>query len=234
MSMAFVNLTRGIKKQKKLMGQQLDAEQQALSEAKGEYEKGWAPYKDFGGKAIRTLQDLIDNPSLIRELPGYQFGMSEGSRAVENSAAARGMQLSGRTLQELQDRAQGYQDQFYGNEYNRRMGAADWGRTGDMAYTQTLADLAIGKGQSLANYFKRMSDYVNFHERQGMEVFKDQLGTWTGALSAKTGGGMGGGGKSGGSGGNYGSFGTDGGYSDQWANRARSSYGNYPTGGYGY
>ena len=215
---SFSNLTRGIKKQKKLMAFEAQAKLEALKKAREEYERGWEPYKEFGGKAIRSLQDLIDNPSLIRELPGYQFGLSEGNRAVENSAAARGMQLSGRTLQELQDRAQNYQDQFYGNEYNRRMGSADWGRTGDMGYTQTLADLEIGKGQALADYFRRMSDYVNFHERQGMEVFKDQLGTWTGAMAGKAGGGGGGGG------GNYGNFGSWEG-SDNWANRMRSSYG---------
>ena len=39
--------------------------------------------------------------------PGYQFALDESSRAIEGSAAARGQLFSGRTLNALQNNAQG-------------------------------------------------------------------------------------------------------------------------------
>jgi hypothetical protein len=51
--------------------------------------------------------------------PGYQFRLGEGSKAIENSAAARGMQLSGANLKGLTRFNQDFASNEYGNAWNR-------------------------------------------------------------------------------------------------------------------
>jgi len=51
--------------------------------------------------------------------PGYAFRQSEGMRALERSAAARGNLLSGNTLKGIQRFGQDLASQEYGNAFNR-------------------------------------------------------------------------------------------------------------------
>lgn len=51
--------------------------------------------------------------------PGYQFRLDEGRKALEASAAARGMLLSGATLKELDRYNQDFASGEYSNAYNR-------------------------------------------------------------------------------------------------------------------
>lgn len=51
--------------------------------------------------------------------PGYAFRLSEGTKALENSAAARGLLKSGRTMAGIQDYAQGLASQEYQNAFKR-------------------------------------------------------------------------------------------------------------------
>lgn len=75
-----------------------------------------APGSEFGmltrGPTLSQLQ--MD--------PSYQFRLDQNLGAIENSAAARGMQLSGSTLKDLSRFTQDYASQEYGNAYGRFMG----------------------------------------------------------------------------------------------------------------
>ena len=51
--------------------------------------------------------------------PGYAFRQSEGLKAIDNSAAARGSALSGATLKALTKYGQDYASNEYQNSYNR-------------------------------------------------------------------------------------------------------------------
>lgn len=51
--------------------------------------------------------------------PGYQFRMDEGMKGIDNSAAARGMSLSGGALKAIQKYGQEFASNEYGNAYNR-------------------------------------------------------------------------------------------------------------------
>lgn len=51
--------------------------------------------------------------STLENTPGYKFSLQQGLNAVENSAAARGMQLSGATLKDLNNFAQGTAQSTY-------------------------------------------------------------------------------------------------------------------------
>lgn len=51
--------------------------------------------------------------------PGYAFRLAQGTKALESSAAARGLLKSGGTLAGIQDYAQGLASQEYQNAFNR-------------------------------------------------------------------------------------------------------------------
>jgi hypothetical protein len=55
--------------------------------------------------------------------PGYKFRLGEGTQALEQSAAARGVLNSGNTLRGLNDYAQNFASQEYGNVFNRALQA---------------------------------------------------------------------------------------------------------------
>lgn len=55
----------------------------------------------------------------IQNDPVYQRAVAEGGRAIEASAAAKGMQLSGSTLKALQENAVGLANQYGQEAYNR-------------------------------------------------------------------------------------------------------------------
>jgi len=53
--------------------------------------------------------------------PGYQFRLSQGTKALQNSAAARGDLLSGNTLRDITQYGQDYASNEYQNVYNRAL-----------------------------------------------------------------------------------------------------------------
>lgn len=75
--------------------------------------------------------------------PGYAFRLSEGNKALERSAAARGLQLSGSMLKGLTRFNQGEASQEYTNAFNRYQ----VNRANQLNPLQSL----LGAGQSSAN-----------------------------------------------------------------------------------
>ena len=90
-----------LNQQLKLTKPYVEAGQTALKE----YEK-LAPYQPFG-----TEQFQAD--------PGYQFRMSEGIKALERSAAARGLLSSGPTLKGITQYGQNVASSEYENAFSR-------------------------------------------------------------------------------------------------------------------
>lgn len=74
--------------------------------------------------------------------PDYQFALQEGLKSTERAGSARGMTLSGRQNEALQQYGQGLASQQFGNYYNRTYGAYT-------DYTNRLQQLA-GSGQNAA------------------------------------------------------------------------------------
>lgn len=67
-----------------------------------------------GGEFDRNFQ-----MSDFQKDPGYDFRQSEGLKAIDNSAAARGSSLSGATLKALTKYGQDFASNEYNNAYNR-------------------------------------------------------------------------------------------------------------------
>lgn len=81
------------------------------------------PWRKAGEQALNKLIPLTDyTPFSIAQFqadPGYGFRMSEGMKALERSAAARGGLLSGATLKGAQRFGQDLGSQEYQNAFNR-------------------------------------------------------------------------------------------------------------------
>lgn len=77
---------------------------------------GMAINPDMGGYGSLTHRFGLGD---FQADPGYQFRMSEGAKALERSAAAKGMSLSGAQLKALTSYNQNFASNEYSNAYNR-------------------------------------------------------------------------------------------------------------------
>lgn len=109
----------------------------------------YTPYVAAGnrlaGNTSDALNNLIQNPSSVSSLPGYQFDLQQGTQAADRSAAARGMDQSGRTLKDLTRFGTGLADNTYGSQLSRLMALNGQGFTQGMQ-AQGAQNQAYGTG----------------------------------------------------------------------------------------
>jgi hypothetical protein len=107
------------------------------------------------------IDSALQRSSNFETAPGYQFRLAEGQKGVENSAAARGMQLSGSSLKAVNRFNQDFASNEYGNWFNQSNTDRNFvAGQGDAAYnrfntnnTQRYNRLAgiVGTGQTATN-----------------------------------------------------------------------------------
>ena len=104
------------------------------------------PWLEAGGRALTKLEGAVDyTPFGMNQFnadPGYAFRLSEGQKALERSAAARGGLISGAALKAATRFGQDMGSQEYTNAFNRY-------QTERAARLQPLQSLA-GVGQTAA------------------------------------------------------------------------------------
>lgn len=111
---------------------QYQAQKDALALQQRMYEEGVArqqPYYEAGTNALAQMRGLTGamppafqyRPEQLTTDPGYGFRLSEGLKALERSAAARGGLLSGGTGKALTRYGQEMGSQEFGNAYNRAL-----------------------------------------------------------------------------------------------------------------
>lgn len=88
----------------------------------------------------------------VQAEPGYQMRLTEGQKALERSAAARGTLLTGGTLKSLDDYAQAMAANEYQNVYGRR--ANEWSTN----YNKSLTDWTT-------NYNKAAQEYTQAYNK---------------------------------------------------------------------
>jgi hypothetical protein len=109
---------------------QRESERESLALQQRMYEEGVArqqPYYEAGTNALAQMRGLTGamppafqfRPEQLTTDPGYGFRLSEGLKALERSAAARGNLLSGGTGKALVGYGQEAASQEYGNAFNR-------------------------------------------------------------------------------------------------------------------
>lgn len=106
------------------------------------------PWRQAGATALNQLAPLAANyqkfgMDQFRADPGYAFRLSEGQKALDRSAAARGGLISGNALKAAQRYGQDMGSQEYQNAFNRY-------QTERNAQLNPLQSLA-GVGQTAAN-----------------------------------------------------------------------------------
>jgi hypothetical protein len=110
------------------------------------------PYRETGEEALNRLRvgtraggefDKAFSETKFTADPGYAFRLSEGMKALDRTAAARGGLLSGSTLKGAQRYGQDLASQEYQNAFNRYYAE----RTNRLQPLQSLA----GVGQTSAN-----------------------------------------------------------------------------------
>ncbi len=89
--------------------------------------QSYAPWQATGQQANSAVQNLINNPSSVQSLPGYQFGLDQGAKAIDHSALANGRLFSGKTGKDLFQFGTNYADQQYGNQLARLLGVSQQG-----------------------------------------------------------------------------------------------------------
>ena len=163
-----------------------------------------APYRSIGDTAATDLTNQLPtltapitmNEENLQQTPGYQFNLTQGLKATQNSAAARGLGESGAALKGAATFATGlsdntYQNQFQNavtnqtNAYNRLAGlvntgenaAAGTGAAGTAA-ANTAASAQIGAGnaqaaginatgQSVSNLANNVGAYATYNGLYG-------------------------------------------------------------------
>lgn len=104
------------------------------------------PLIDTRNNALVQINGLMADPSSITKDPGYQFGLNQGQRQIDNQAAARGGYYSGQQLKASQQFGQDYAGTKLDQTYNRLLGAAGLGQQGGTANT----NLSLNLGQNAA------------------------------------------------------------------------------------
>jgi len=138
-----------------------DAQAQAAREANAlqqrMYEEGVARQQPFlagGTEDYNRLRALMSGgPNAAQQFlqmdPGYGFRLSEGMKALDRSAAARGGLLSGATLKGAQRYGQDLASQEFGNAYGRLAGLAQIGPSAAGVMNNLGQNYAGAAGQNL-------------------------------------------------------------------------------------
>ena len=72
--------------------------------------------------ALGRMNNLLDNPSSLTSMPGYQFGLDQSLEAVNRGAGASGLANSGNRLTALQDRGNAYAQGWDQQIWNQLLG----------------------------------------------------------------------------------------------------------------
>lgn len=82
-------------------------------------------YRDIGKAAADALTQnnyyttpITMDQATLEKTPGYQFNLTQGTKAVQNAAAARGLGVSGAALKGATTFATGLADNTYQNQFN--------------------------------------------------------------------------------------------------------------------
>ena len=119
------------------------------------YDKAMPTYKPF------TAADMVNYD------PGYKFRLAQGIQGVNNSGAARGMQLSGAQLKALDNYSQGLASSEFGAANDRY----------NQGYQNQLANWQTGFNANNSNFSNTLADWNNRYSTYNQN-FATQRGTW--------------------------------------------------------
>lgn len=154
---------------------QKNAAAQQVAESRRQYDQtraDFTPFREAGTRAISTLEQLYGlqpraagTPTaadMVKATPGYDFRRSEGLKAVERSAASRGLLKSGTALKAIDRFAEGLASDEYNDFASRLQAIASGGQgaTGSTAAAGENATARIAQAYGDAGN-ARASSYLN-------------------------------------------------------------------------
>jgi hypothetical protein len=118
------------------------------------------PYMDLGASYIDPLKNALANPMLTQQFtapsaadaastPGYQFTLNQGLKSVQNSAAARGLGVSGAALKGAASYTTGLADSTYNDVFNRALQTFNTNYSSAANNVNRLTNI-VGSGQNAA------------------------------------------------------------------------------------
>lgn len=172
----------------KALKQQLSAQQKGIA--------ALDPYAQTGQSANAQLAKLLGlDPNAdantiqdaLRNTPGYQFQLDQGTQALDRSAAARGGLFSGRAAKELQQFGQGLGDQTYQSAVSNLRPSVSTGlnaASGQAGIYDNVGDLQANNTMNKANlmndtlsgFFGGEGEDMVVDPRTGKKVPRSQLG----------------------------------------------------------
>jgi hypothetical protein len=168
---------------------QANAANAANATASSEYQQTRAdqePWRQAGMTALGQLGTLTaDGGDLNRKFtmadfikdPGYAFRMSEGAKAIERSAAARGGVLGGGTLKALSRYNQDFASQEYNNSYSR------WNQENNQQFGRLSSIAGLGSQANAANQ-QASQNYTNTFSNNTMGAANASGAAQIGAANA--------------------------------------------------
>lgn len=150
---------------------QKQAAAQSIAEQRRQYDQtraDYAPWRDTGASALGMLgrayglNGQSPDRSAFFTSPGYEFRRDEGVKAVERSAASRGLLRSGAAVKAIDRFAEGNAASEYDSWWNRLAGVAGVGQAavGGTAAAGANASNNISQAYT-AGGNARASSYVN-------------------------------------------------------------------------
>lgn len=108
------------------------------------------PWRQAGINALNKMGTGFTGKVDMTQDPGYQFRLSEGLKALDRQAAARGGLISGAALKASQRYGQDYASNEYQNAYNRAL--SQYNTTAALAGVgQTATNQMVNAGQAMAS-----------------------------------------------------------------------------------
>lgn len=114
--------------------------------------------------------------------PGYQFRMQQGTDALQQSAAARGLLQTGGTLRDLINYGQNFASQEYGNVFQRNLDTYDRG------YRASLDAYNARYKRSQDQYQSRYDPWLargNWGNTDALAQFNQQYNIWNTLVQAE-------------------------------------------------
>lgn len=133
----------------------------------GPLSRGAGSYTPFGeaapvysqfGEAAPIYHDFNMTQANLEATPGYQFNLSQGLKAVQNSASARGLGISGAAQKGAARFASGLADSTYQNQLNNYMNQFNVGQQG---YQNRLTNYMNQFNVGQQGYQNRLANYMN-------------------------------------------------------------------------
>ena len=114
-----------------------------------------APYRDAGAQGTNMLLEKIGgltapiqlSQEFLESTPGYQFTKTQGLKAVQSGAAARGLGKSGAAIKGATNFATGLADQTFGEQFARELQQRDSAYNKLMGLSNVGSNAAAQTGQ---------------------------------------------------------------------------------------